>query len=467
MSLNLPDPNKTVGDPGHTSDTNLIIEAVNTVKSQVDNIPAGPQGPQGEPGSPGVNGLSATVAVAGTTTSAPGGPASVTNIGTSTAAQLSFVIPRGEPGPQGNPGSQGPIGPQGEKGDRGDNGAGLRTGGLTGQVLTKNSNTDFDTVWTFPGSAPVTSVDGRQGDVTLDDLYDPAGAAAAAEQAAENYTDGVAAATLSAAEDYADSLAPNYDPVGSAAAAQSAAESYADGLAVNYDPSGSAAAAQSAAEGYADSLAVNYDSAGSAAAAQAAAEGYADSLAVNYDSAGSAAAAQSAAESYADGAVGAHAGETTTVHGISDTADLVYTTDSRLTDNRNPTSHGSSHEFGGGDQIEIAASQVTGTAIVQSIVDAKGDIIAGTADNTVARVGVGTNGFVLTADSSASSGLSWQLAAAGATGGGTNQVFYNNDQTVTDDYTIPAGKNSMSAGPIEVDSDVTVTISAGSFWTVV
>jgi hypothetical protein len=39
MSLTLPDPNKVPGDANHTSDTNLIIEAINTLKSEVDGIP--------------------------------------------------------------------------------------------------------------------------------------------------------------------------------------------------------------------------------------------------------------------------------------------------------------------------------------------------------------------------------------------------------------------------------------------
>jgi hypothetical protein len=59
-----------------------------------------------------------------------------------------------------------------------------------------------------------------------------------------------------------------YDAAGAASAAQTAAESYADGLASNYDPAGSAAAAQLAAEGYADGLASNYDAAGSASTVQ-------------------------------------------------------------------------------------------------------------------------------------------------------------------------------------------------------
>ena len=51
-----------------------------------------------------------------------------------------------------------------------------------------------------------------------------------------------------------DATASAYDPAGAAASAQSAAESYADGLASNYDAAGSAAAAQAAAESYADGL---------------------------------------------------------------------------------------------------------------------------------------------------------------------------------------------------------------------
>ena len=78
-----------------------------------------------------------------------------------------------------------------------------------------------------------------------------------------------------------DATAAAYDMYGAAAAAQEAAEDYADGLAINYDAAGSAAAAQTAAESYADGLAVNYDAAGSAAAAQTAAEGYADQAVAN------------------------------------------------------------------------------------------------------------------------------------------------------------------------------------------
>lgn len=48
-----------------------------------------------------------------------------------------------------------------------------------------------------------------------------------------------------------------------------------------------------------------------------------------------------------------------------------------------------------------------------SDIDAKGDLLAGTADNTIGRLAVGTNNQVLTADSSTATGLKWATPAGG------------------------------------------------------
>lgn len=58
-------------------------------------------------------------------------------------------------------------------------------------------------------------------------------------------------------------------------------------------------------------------------------------------------------------------------------------------------------------------------AIPASIIDAKGDVIVGTANDTAARLAVGADGQVLTADSAETSGVKW--AAAGG-GGGVTEV---------------------------------------------
>jgi hypothetical protein len=58
-------------------------------------------------------------------------------------------------------------------------------------------------------------------------------------------------------------------------------------------------------------------------------------------------------------------------------------------------------------------AQDDSNAIQNAIIDAKGDLIVGTAADTPARLAVGTNGHVLTADSTAASGVKWAAVAAG------------------------------------------------------
>jgi hypothetical protein len=57
-------------------------------------------------------------------------------------------------------------------------------------------------------------------------------------------------------------------------------------------------------------------------------------------------------------------------------------------------------------------AQDDSNAIQNAIVDAKGDLIAATAADTPARLAVGTNGQVLTADSTAATGLAWATPAS-------------------------------------------------------
>ena len=77
-------------------------------------------------------------------------------------------------------------------------------------------------------------------------------------------------------------------------------------------------------------------------------------------------------------------------------------------------------------------------------------------DTQKSKVGDGATALTSLTDSS----------SGGATGGGVDEAFLENDQTVTTDYTIPAGKNAMSTGPITINTGVTVTVSTGSTWVV-
>lgn len=65
-------------------------------------------------------------------------------------------------------------------------------------------------------------------------------------------------------------------------------------------------------------------------------------------------------------------------------------------------------------------------------------------------------------------GTLWAAIGGGAQGGGNNNlVFFENDIHVTASYTITTGKNAGSFGPIIIDDGVTVTVPAGSVWSVV
>lgn len=95
----------------------------------------------------------------------------------------------------------------------------------------------------------------------------------------------------------------------------------------------------------------------------------------------------------------------------------------------------------------------------------KGDLIVSNGTDNV-RLAVGTDAYVLTADSTTASGIKW----AAASGGGSNITslgMWENNATISANYSITSGNNAMSAGRITVNSGVTVTVPTGSSWVVV
>ena len=116
-----------------------------------------------------------------------------------------------------------------------------------------------------------------------------------------------------------------------------------------------------------------------------------------------------------------------------------------------------------GDNI---ADNSVGIAALAGI--ARGKIINGDSSGNPQLLALGSADQVLKSDGS---DISWGDASAGATGAGSDKVFWENSQTVTQNYTIGdsfgAAANAMSAGPITINNGVTVTINSGETWTLV
>lgn len=61
-------------------------------------------------------------------------------------------------------------------------------------------------------------------------------------------------------------------------------------------------------------------------------------------------------------------------------------------------------------------------------------------------------------------GSAWDRVPANTSPSG---AFVETDNTINANYTISAGKNAMSAGPITIANGVTVTIPDGQTWVIV
>jgi hypothetical protein len=113
-------------------------------------------------------------------------------------------------------------------------------------------------------------------------------------------------------------------------------------------------------------------------------------------------------------------------------------------------------------------------AIQNALVDAKGDLIGATADNTPARIPIGANGMVLTADSSETLGLKW--ATASGSGGmvllstttlsGSLTTVSSINQTYQDLYVLVTGMTNATANGsfrVEANGATNNSTSTGAF----
>lgn len=110
-----------------------------------------------------------------------------------------------------------------------------------------------------------------------------------------------------------------------------------------------------------------------------------------------------------------------------------------------------------GTAIDTTVFNNASAAIAKSIVDAKGDIIAATAADTVARLAVGANNTVLIADSSTATGLKWGTLSTGK----VLQVVYgsSNTQTTVASTTYTDTTLSATITPSATTSKVLILVS--------
>ena len=151
-------------------------------------------------------------------------------------------------------------------------------------------------------------------------------------------------------------------------------------------------------------------------------------------------------EHYTDGSID-------TVHIASDAV-----TGAKIADDAIDSEH---YTDGSIDTAHIADDQVT---LAKMAGLARGKIIYGDASGNPTALTVGSNGQTLVSDGT---DISWGDSAAGATGGGSDKIFWENGQTVTTNYTITNNYNAMSAGPITINNGIAVTIGTGENWTIV
>ena len=117
--------------------------------------------------------------------------------------------------------------------------------------------------------------------------------------------------------------------------------------------------------------------------------------------------------------------------------------------------------------VEGSTATVNGKNIVTAgVIDAKGDLIVGSADDAIARLGIGSNGQVLTVNSSATYGVEWSAPAAvgvfgssiefeGATANAFETTLAVTDPTADRTITLPD-----ASGTVALTSDITSAVDA-------
>ena len=119
-----------------------------------------------------------------------------------------------------------------------------------------------------------------------------------------------------------------------------------------------------------------------------------------------------------------------------------------------------------GADVTDATNVAAAGGILKTTVDAKGDILAATADNTVARLAVGTNDKVLTADSSEATGLKWATVSSSDTLSNRNLII-NGDCQINQRHGVGGNVTGLTNGAADYGADrwqIKITNPSGGTW---
>lgn len=359
---------------------------------------------------------------------------------------------------------------------------------------TTNGNIYYaNTAHVSTGSLPIsTNTDSAKWDLIVDNASAGASATAAAASASAAATSASNASTsasnaassastastqASNASTSASNASTSATNAASSASAASSSASTASTAATNASNSASAASTSATnASNSASSASTSATNAASSASAASTSASNASTSATNAsNSASSASTSATNAASSATAAQTAQAAAEAALDSFTDTYLGAFSSDPTLDNDGNALSAGDLYFNTVSNRLKVYSGSAWGFVSVDPAVvvektsnTGSGKLPVGT---TAERDGSPAAGY-LRFNSTLSkpeiyNGSAWGSVGGGATGGGSDAVFIENDQTVTTNYTISAGKNAGTFGPITINGGVTVTVPSGSVWSIV